>query len=236
MGCFTVLKSKKKKSEQTTYFKPNQEPKEHTPAALPEPQFQTRSIQSAPPSFKTRVKPAQTVYKVANNRMRTLSAPSTLDAAEQDALSRVESNEIEDARYQFSTKELQQQYLNPQPLPLPSPESSATLKPIGSFKSVSSSGSLCTSGPLPLPPNGALRNFSYDEISAACHNFSADRCISEGLSFLMYKASFGDDVVGSKKFEAAVMRLQASHQVPVQLFLFVLGSFFSLWKGSYRNG
>ncbi|OWM81627.1 probable serine/threonine-protein kinase PBL1 [Punica granatum] len=211
MGCFPVLKSKKKKSEHTTYFKPNnKDHKDHPPAALPEPQIRARSLQSAPPSFKTRVKPVQTVYKVTNNRMRALSAPSALDAAEQDALSSVEYDETEDSRYRVSIREQQQQ--SPQPLPLPSPQSTATLKPAGSFKSVSSSGSLYTSGPLPLPPSGTLRNFSYDEISAACHNFSSDRCISEGLSFVMYNASFGDDASGSKKFEATVTRLQTSHQ------------------------
>lgn len=223
MGCFTVLKSRKKKSDRTTYFKSNKDPKDHSPAALPEPHYQTRSLQSAPPSFKTRVKPVQAAYEVTSSRMRTLSAPSTLDAAEQDALSSVEFDEIEDSRYRVSSKEQQQQSPNPQPLPLPSPQaqSTATLKPMGSFKSVSSSGPLYTSGPLPLPPLAlastlaTLRNFSYDEISAACHNFSSDRCISEGLSFVTYKASFGDDASGSKKFEATVTRLQTSFQVTV---------------------
>ncbi|KAK4748181.1 hypothetical protein SAY87_014767 [Trapa incisa] len=214
MGCFTGLKIRKKKSERTTYFQPNEDPKDHPPAVLPEPQYQTRSLQSAPPSFKARVKPVQTLYKETNNRMRALSAPSTLDAAEQDDFSPVEFDDMEDYRQWVSMKEQQQQQSpNPQPLPLPpQPQSSGALKPMGSFKSVSSSGPLYTSGPLPLPPSAALRNFSYDDISAACHKFSSEGCISEGLSFVTYKASFGDDASGSKKFDATVTRLQASLQ------------------------
>ncbi|KAG6643568.1 probable serine/threonine-protein kinase PBL18 [Carya illinoinensis] len=207
MGCFTVLKSKKKKSEQTVYIN-RANPKDHSPTVLPEPQIQTRSLQSAPPSFRTRVKPVPPVNKVTNNRIRALSAPSSLDAAEQDALASVEYEEQEESRYQTgSIKE--QRSPNPQPLPLPSPQSAAALKTTGSFKSGTGSGPLCTSGPLPLPPTGMLY-FSYDEIAAACYNFTSDRFVSEGLSSVIYKASFGDDVSSSKKFEATVTRLHPS--------------------------
>lgn len=162
----------------------------------------------------------QQVYKVTNNRMRALSAPSTLDSADQDALaSSVEYDEPEDTRFRSSFKE--QQSPNPQPLPLPSPQTQSgsavnALKTMGSFKSVSSSsGPLYTSGPLPLPPcsSTTIRYFAYEEIAAACLNFSSDRCVSEGLSSVMYKASFGDDNSGSKKYEATVTRLQISTQV-----------------------
>lgn len=212
MGCFTVLKSKKKKSEQTVYPK-RANPKEHTPTVLPEPQIQTRSLQSAPPSFRTRVKPIQPVNKVTNNRTRALSAPSSLDAAEQDDLSVVEDSEQEqdELRYQSgSIKE--QQFRSSQPLPLPSPQFASALKTTGSFKSGTSSGPLYATGPLPLPPTATLKNFSVEEIASACYNFSSDRSVSEGLSSVMYNASFGDDASSSKKFEATVTRLHPSTQ------------------------
>uniref|UniRef100_A0A2N9I2C4 Uncharacterized protein n=1 Tax=Fagus sylvatica TaxID=28930 RepID=A0A2N9I2C4_FAGSY len=137
MGCFTVLKSKKKKSEHNVYMK-RANHKDHSPTVLPEPQPQTRSLQSAPPSFRTRVKPIPPANKITNNRTRALSAPSTLDAAEQDALSSVEYDEQEESKYRTgSIKE--QRSPSPQPLPLPSP-STAALKTTLSFKSGTSSG------------------------------------------------------------------------------------------------
>ncbi|TYH03849.1 hypothetical protein ES288_A09G251400v1 [Gossypium darwinii] len=209
MGCFAVLKSKKKKSEQSVFVKPTAR-KEQMPTTLPEPQVQTRSLQSAPPSFKTRVKPIQPNNKATSNRTRTLSAPSSLNTAEQDALVSVEFEEQEELKsYVGVAKE--QRSPSPQPLPLPSPRSSA-LKTMGSFKAGNVTGPLFASGPLPLPPSGTLRNFSYEEILAACHHFSSDRCTSEGLSSVMYKASFGDDSSSSKKFEATVTRLHPSTQ------------------------
>ncbi|KAL6139008.1 hypothetical protein ACLB2K_064286 [Fragaria x ananassa] len=213
MGCFTVLKSKKKKSEQTIYIK-RVVPKEQTPATLPEPQIPTRSLQSAPPSFRNRVKPVQPVNKVTkkNNRTRALSAPSTLDAADQESLASAEYEEPEEPKYWSGILKEQAPPI-PQPLPLPSPQGVAALRTTGSFKSLTSSGPLYASGPLPLPPTGTLRNFSFEEVSSACHNFSSDRCMSEGLSSIMYKASFGEDSSSSsKKFEATVTRLHPSTQ------------------------
>ena len=130
MGCFAVLKSKKKKSEQSVFVKPTAR-KEQMPTTLPEPQVQTRSLQSAPPSFKTRVKPIQPNNKATSNRTRTLSAPSSLNTAEQDALVSVEFEEQEELKsYVGVAKE--QRSPSPQPLPLPSPRSSA-LKTMGRF-------------------------------------------------------------------------------------------------------
>ncbi|CAL5192473.1 unnamed protein product [Lathyrus oleraceus] len=214
MGCFTVKKSKKKKSDQFAYVKRISH-NDHAPSVLPEPQTPTRSLQSAPPSFRTRVKPIQPVNKVANNRARALSAPSTLDAADQDALASIEYEEQEESRYRGgggggSMKE--QRSASPQPLPLPSPQGGSTLKAIGSFKLGTASGPLHASGPLPLPPTGSLRNFPYEEVATACHNFSSDRCMSECLSSTIYKAYFGDDPSSSKKFEATVTRLHPSSQ------------------------
>ncbi|XP_052173876.1 probable serine/threonine-protein kinase PBL1 [Diospyros lotus] len=214
MGCFPVLKNKKKKSEQTSYVR-RVNPQEHSPTTLPEPHVQTRALQSAPPSFRTRVKSAHPVSKAINSRTRALSAPSSLDVAEQDALSSMECEEQEESKSRIgSMKEYPS--ASPQPLPLPSPQiqSSTVLKAMGSFKTVMSSGPLNASGPLPLPPghSGLLRNFSFDKIAAACLNFSPERCMSEGLSSVMYRASFGDDSSGSKKLEATVTRLHPSTQ------------------------
>ncbi|KAA8517643.1 hypothetical protein F0562_015115 [Nyssa sinensis] len=181
------------------------------PTTLPEPQIQTRALQSAPPSFRTRVKPVQPNNRVTNSRTRALSAPSSLNAAEQDALSSVECEEQEEPKSRVGSMK-EQRPPSPQPLPLPSPQSAAVLRTMGSFKTVNSSGPLNASGPLPLPPSGTLRNFSYEEIANACHNFSPERCMSEGLSSIIYKASFGDDASGSKKLEATVTRLHPSAQ------------------------
>ncbi|KAK4342607.1 hypothetical protein RND71_038423 [Anisodus tanguticus] len=216
MGCFTVLKSKKKKWEESIHIK-RVNPQEHSPTALPEPQ---RSLQSAPPSFRTRVKPVQSNNnRVTSSRTRALSAPSSLDAAEQDALA---SNECEEYQDELRTrvgsiKEYQSPSPQPLPLPLPLPHSaSATLKTMGSFKVGNASGPLNGSGPLPLPPTlpstGALRNFSFEQVAAACHRFSPERCMSEGLSSVIYRASFGDDASATKKLEATVTRLHPSSQ------------------------
>lgn len=220
MGCFTVSKSKKKLSEQTIHIK-RVNPQEQSPTALPEPQIHTRSLHSAPPSFRTRVKPVQSNNGVTSSRTRALSAPSSMDSAEQDALASNEYEEHEELRSRVgSTKE----YCSPvpQPLPLPSPQNAAaSLRTMRSFKVGNTSGPLNASGPLPLPPvlpptlpsTGMLRNFSFDEIAAACHHFSPDRCMSEGLSSVIYRASFGDDASGSKKLEATITRLHPSSQV-----------------------
>lgn len=210
MRCFTVLKCKKKKSEKTVYVKQISS-KEYEPTTLPEPEVKTRSLQSAPSSFKTRVKPIQVNTKATNSRIRALSAPSTLDAAEQDALESAEFEEQEDSKSRAGFMR-EQRSSSPQPLPLPSPQGTAVLKSTASFKIGNNSGPLFASGPLPLPPTGALRNFLYEEVAAACHNFSTDRCTSEGLSSVMYVASFGDDASSSKKFEATVTRLHPSTQ------------------------
>ncbi|KAK4253397.1 hypothetical protein QN277_010715 [Acacia crassicarpa] len=211
MGCFTVLKSKKKKSEQIKNVK-RVNHKENFPAAvLPEPQTHTPSLQSAPPSFRTRVKPIQPTNNITYSRIRALSAPSTLDAAEQDALASDEYDEQDESNYRAGSLK-EQRSSSPQPLPLPCPQSGGSLRAMGSFKLGTASGPLYASGPLPLPPTGSLRNFTYEEISAACQNFSSERCMSEGLSSTIFKASFGDEASSSKRFEATVTRLHPSAQ------------------------
>lgn len=217
MRCFTVLKSKKKKTEQTVYNK-RVNPQELTPTTLPEPKIQSRTLQSAPPSFRTRAKPVQPVKRIMNSRTRALSAPSSLDAAEQDALASIECDEQEELKSRVGLTKEQQWSPSPQPLPLPSPQGAAVLKATGSFKAGTASGPLFASGPLPLPPLVAVRNLGYEEISNACLNFSSERCVSEGLSSIIYRASFGDDASGSKKLEATVTRLHPSTQVIFFLF------------------
>lgn len=226
MGCFTVFKSKKKKSEHTTYTR-RINPQEHSPTTLPEPLTQTRSLQSAPPSFRTRVKPVQPINQVTSSRTRTLSAPSSFGAAEQDDLSSMECEEHEQSKSQTGSMK-EHRSPSPQPLPLPSPllhvHSASALKSMGSFKSATSGGTLNGSGPLPLPPSGILRNFSYKELAAACNNFSPEHCMSEGLSSVMYRAYFGDDASGSKKLEATVTCLHPSAQVILDLVFQCIGN------------
>ncbi|KAJ4979527.1 hypothetical protein NE237_010307 [Protea cynaroides] len=222
MGCFTVLKGKKKKSEKLVYVKPVN-PQEHTPTTLPEPQIHGRALQSAPPSFKTRPAVVQPPNRVTNSRTRALSAPSSLDVAERDALLSAEYDEPEELKSRGGLPK-EQRAPSPQPLPLPAPHNTAVLKNMGSFKSgnisgpLAASGSfksgnmsgpLAVSGPLPLPPLG-LRNFSYEEIASACQYFSPVQCMSEGHSSIIYRASFGEDSSGAKKLEATVVRLSST--------------------------
>ncbi|KAE8694999.1 putative transcription factor [Hibiscus syriacus] len=204
MRCFTVLRSNKKRSKQSVFIKRIAH-KEHMPSVLPEPRIQTRSLQSSPPSFITRVKPIQPDNKGTSNRTRAVSAPSSLDSAEQDALASVEFEEQEELKSRGGLVK-EQKSLSPQPLPLPCP-SSTVLKTVGKFRTGNVGGPFFGSGPLHLPPSGTLRNFSYEEIAAACHHFSSDQCTSEGLPSAIYKASFGDDESSSKKFEATVTLL-----------------------------
>ncbi|XP_076959612.1 putative serine/threonine-protein kinase PBL11 [Bidens hawaiensis] len=214
MGCLTVLKGKKKKSNPSIHVK-RVNPQDPTPTTLPEPTTQTRALQSAPPSFRTRVKPVQPTQSTITSRMRALSAPSTLDAAEQDTLSTEYEGSGGGGGGGGGVSPV------PQPLPLPAPHT-ASLKTLGSFKVGSGSRPLVNiSGPLPLPPtgnhlpstfppSGTLKNFSFEELAAACHNFSPQRCVSEGLSSVMYKASFGEDV--NKNLQATVTSLHPSSQ------------------------
>ncbi|XP_042504330.1 probable serine/threonine-protein kinase PBL11 [Macadamia integrifolia] len=214
MGCFPVLKGRKKKSEKSIYIK-RVNPQENTPTTLPEPQTHSRALQSAPPSFKTRpttVQPAnvQPANRVTNSRARALSAPSSLNVEEGDALSPFEYDEQEELKNRGGLPK-EQRAPSPQPLPLPSPRStgSGLLKTMGSFKSGNISGPLALSGPLPLPPL-VLRNFSYEEVASACQYFSPVQCMSEGLSSIIYRASFGEDSSGAKKLEATVVRLPST--------------------------
>lgn len=111
--------------------------------------------------------------------------------------------------------------LRPQPLPLPSSHSTNALKPSSSFKMLSASGPLDTSEPLPmprtLPPSLSTKrnliNFSFEEITSACNNFSPERYVSESLSSVIYRASFWENPAGSRKLDATVTRLHPSNQV-----------------------
>ncbi|KAL6953986.1 hypothetical protein U1Q18_010272 [Sarracenia purpurea var. burkii] len=211
MGCFTVLKNKKKKSMQTTYVR-HVNPLGYSPTTLPEPHIQTHALRSAPPSFRTRVKSVQPIGRVSIGTTRALSAPSSLNAEEQEAVSSIECEEHEESKNRNRSMECRSP--NPQPLPLPSPQIQTTtvLKTMDSFKAGAFSGPLNASGPLPLPPLGTLRNFSHEEIAVACNNFSPERCMTENFSSMMYRASFGEDTSGLKKLDATVIRLHPSTQ------------------------
>jgi hypothetical protein len=211
MGCFTGLRSKKKKS-------PLVASKKHayareTSLRLPEPEAHVPSLQSAPPSFRNRAKICQSANKVSHSRARVLSAPSSLILVDQDGLPYAEFDDQDDSRGKGGALKAHR-YSNPLPLPLPSPEGNS-LRNFGSFKAINASGPLETSGPLPLPPKrcDGLKNFSYDEISSACQCFSGVQCVSETLTSTSYKASFRDDFVVPKMTEAIVARLLPSNQV-----------------------
>ncbi|XP_048600775.1 probable serine/threonine-protein kinase PBL18 isoform X2 [Brassica napus] len=199
LGCFP-LKGKKKRG--SVSMKRLDLEESSRPIALPEPtpKVPSRNLQSAPPSFRTR---AKTSNVEMSSRTRVMSAPSSIHGvAERDLLSHEE------------------QETSPQPLPLPSPRTGSSLKNWGSFKSFNgSSGRLsaasAVSGPLPLPPSVSVRGFSYDEVVSACSAFATDRCVSEGLSSVMYMASFGDEAASTsslKKVEATVVRLNVITQ------------------------
>ncbi|XP_010922742.1 probable serine/threonine-protein kinase PBL1 [Elaeis guineensis] len=213
MGCFTVLKNKKKKKSGHFVNKKPIISQENMATSLPEPESRGPSLQSAPPSFRNRTELAQSASRVANSRARALSAPCSLVVVDHDAFSSIELDDQEEFKGRGgSVKE--QRFSNPLPLPLPSPQATSGLKNRGSFKLSNVSGPILTSGPLPLPPSagGGLRNFSFEEISLACQQFSVDRCVSEGISSTVYKASFGDDTTGFKRIEATVTRLLPSSQ------------------------
>ncbi|KAJ6844478.1 putative serine/threonine-protein kinase PBL1 [Iris pallida] len=207
MGCFTVLRSTKKKYEHFVNKKDTSR-REVARTPPPEPENREPSLQSAPPSFRNRTKGAQSASRASNSRARALSAPSTL-IIDQDAL----SMELEDQEEYGGWVE-SKRFSNPLPLPLPSTQGNSVLRNMGSFKSTNPGSPIPISGPLPLPPlgGGGLRKYSFEEISAACQQFSSDTYMSDGISSTIYKATFGDDTMSSKKLEATVTRLMPSTQ------------------------
>uniref|UniRef100_A0A1J3IG27 Putative receptor-like protein kinase n=1 Tax=Noccaea caerulescens TaxID=107243 RepID=A0A1J3IG27_NOCCA len=232
LGCFPVRSKKKRGSVSMKRM----EPEESQPTALPEPpKIPSRNLQSAPPSFKTRVKPIHSNNNsgpgggMSSSRARVMSAPSSIHGVvDRDLLSGGSGANLEEQDEQqprdsrSSTKES-----NPQPLPLPSPKTgSSSLKNWGSFKSFNGrssqvSASSSAAGPLPLPPSGSVRSFSYDEVVSACQAFSSDRCVSEGLSSVVYMASFGDEAstANLKKVEATVVRLHVTTTQSIREFI-----------------
>lgn len=217
MGCFTVLRSKKKKTPFDNPLVPSKksvDARESTSSRLPEPEVHVPSLQSAPPSFRNRTKISQSSSKVSNSRARVLSAPSTLIVVDQFGFPYAEYRDQDDSRdKEGSTKG--HRFSNPLPLPLPSPEGHS-FRNSDSFKASNVSGPLEMSGPLPLPPKkrDELRIFSYEEVSSACQWFSSDQCVSETLGSTSYKATFRDEFIDTKTTEATVARLLPSTQVP----------------------
>jgi hypothetical protein len=223
MGCFTVLRSKKKKPLALT--KKSVDARESTSSRLPEPEAHVPSLQSAPPSFRNKAKIHQSEKKASYSRARVLSAPSSLIVVDQDGLPYAEFDDQDDSRGKGGSIK-GHRFSNPLPLPLPSPEGKS-LRNFGSFKAINASGPLDASGPLPLPPKkcDGLKNFSYEELSSACQWFSGDQCVSESLTSTSYKASFRDDFTDPKTIEAIVSRLLSSTQV---LFSVILNYVFHL--------
>ncbi|KAL8102094.1 hypothetical protein AgCh_026833 [Apium graveolens] len=196
MGCFRVTKGKKKMSEPNMLLSVN--PQNHPPAAFPK-----------SPSCTDRVKPIQPNNSITNTRARGLSAPSSLDSAEQDALSVDYEEQLNLTSPYGSMKKGQNP--NPQPLPLPVPPKAAVLKNLGSIKVLNARGlssntaSQPLPSPLPLPhpftlpqslpapSTGMPKNFSYEELATASNNFCLGRWMSGGLSSMIYRAPFGDN-------------------------------------------
>ncbi|KAG0468151.1 hypothetical protein HPP92_017479 [Vanilla planifolia] len=167
----------KKKKDEVPSSNKSLSVEERIGSPLPEPEFCGPSLKSAPPSFRNRAKPVLPASLPVYGRARALSAPSSLIVTDHDVSSSTEFDEQEESKLRCEAAK-EQRFSNPLPLPLPSPRG-----------------------------GGGLRNFTYEEIAAACQKFSADRCVSEGISSTVYKATFGDDSVGSKKLEATVIRL-----------------------------
>jgi hypothetical protein len=215
MGCFSVLRSKKKKVPLEAFpvsSKKLIDARESTSSRLPEPEVHEPSLRSAPPSFRNRAKITQSTSKVMNCRARVLSAPSTLIVVDQFGFP-YEFKDQDDSREKEGSMK-GPRFSNPLPLPLPSPEGNSFRK-FGSFKTSNVSRPLEASGPLPLPPKkrDGLRIFSYEEVSSACQWFSGDQCVSETLSSTSYKATFRDGFCDTKTTEATVARLPPSTQV-----------------------
>ncbi|KAL6853764.1 hypothetical protein ACP4OV_019793 [Aristida adscensionis] len=211
MGCFTALRSKKKKSPLVASKKPI-DPRESTSSRLPEPEAHVPSLQSAPPSFRNRAKISKSANKVSNSRARVLSAPSALIVLDPNGFPYTEFEDQDDSRDKGGSGK-GHRFSNPLPLPLPSPEGNSS-RNLGSFKASNASGPLEASGPLPLPPKkfDGLRSFSHEEVSSACQWFSGDQCVSETPTSTSYRASFRDDFVSGKITEATVVRLLPSAQ------------------------
>uniref|UniRef100_A0A0A9CS31 Protein kinase domain-containing protein n=1 Tax=Arundo donax TaxID=35708 RepID=A0A0A9CS31_ARUDO len=217
MGCFTALRSKKKKSpfESPLASKKPLDARESMSSRLPEPEVHMPSLQSAPPSFRNRAKISQPANKVSNSKLsraRVLSAPSSLIVVDPFGFSYTEFKDHDDSRDK-SGSTIGHRYSNPLPLPLPSPEGNSS-RNFGSFKASNVSGPLEMSGPLPLPPKkcDGFRIFSYEEVSSACQWFSSDQCVSETQGSTSYNATFRDDFSDTKATEATVARLLPSTQ------------------------
>nr|XP_027186451.1 probable serine/threonine-protein kinase PBL1 [Cicer arietinum] len=226
MGCFNALKYMKKKGEKcnTQHISHS----EHASTALPQLETQNYSMHTSMKSIQ------HNMGVIHSTRTRALSTRTALDdAAAQETLASIELEEKERSKSQARlSKELHSP--SPQPLPLPFPQGDAFdlfhyeeqvwSKTRDRLMKKQRSSS---SQPLPLPsPIGrsslkasgsiksgktidSIRYFPYEEIAAACLNFSSDRCISECLSSTIYKASFGIDS-SSKKLKATVTCLQPS--------------------------
>ncbi|KAG0468145.1 hypothetical protein HPP92_017473 [Vanilla planifolia] len=234
MRCFAILRGKKKKDEVPSSNK-SLSVEERIGSPLPEPEFCGPSLKSAPPSFRNRAKPVLPASLPVYGRARALSAPSSLIVTDHDVSSSTEFDEQEESKLRCEAAK-EQRFSNPLPLPLPSPRGTSILKNLGSFKSNNGGSPVLSPRTLPLPPlgGGGLRNFTYEEIAAACQKFSADRCVSEGISSTVYKATFGDDSVGSKKLEATVIRLISS-SMPVQMSVGLFMKLEFLQYGEFYN-
>ncbi|CAL5211149.1 unnamed protein product [Lathyrus oleraceus] len=128
MGCLTVIKNMKKRYEKSKSQSGSRN--EQLSTALPQLQA-SRSLHFNPRNPKTSGKSPNPVTRVTNNRTRALSAPSALEAAEQEALASIEQEEREMpktlARLMREPR-VPSPVPCPLPLPLPSPGRRGPLK------------------------------------------------------------------------------------------------------------
>ncbi|CAI8600675.1 unnamed protein product [Vicia faba] len=128
MGCLTVIKNMKKKYERSKSQIGSRNEKVST--AMPQLQA-SRSLHFNPQNPKSSVKSANPINRVTYNRTRALSAPSALEAAEQEALASIEQEEQEMSKTLarlMKEPRVPSPVPSPLPLPLPSPRSRGPLK------------------------------------------------------------------------------------------------------------
>nr|WIL59855.1 nodulation protein [Melilotus officinalis] len=135
-------------------------------------------------------------YPQGSDPLNLRIASNPLYALEQDAL---ETFQYEEQEWSKKRDRSMKKHHSPGPLPLPLPSPQGR----GPMKTTSSSMSGIDID--------SVRYFRYEDIAAACHNFSADRCMSECLSSTVYKASFFHDA-SSQKLKATVTRLHSMTQ------------------------
>ncbi|MED6115052.1 hypothetical protein PIB30_086456 [Stylosanthes scabra] len=203
MGCFlTLLKKKLDEMKLKNQISRNKNLASHL--AEPRRQSVSSSALSSPASF--RAEPSNPVFPNIINNFHggpVSASSSSLSEAEQDAVAAIAHVQQPRCQYGLSNG-LFPTHPHPHPVPLPRPP--PALSPLKA--NVSSSP---TSSPVSPSRTSSLRYYRYEEILAACQNFSSERCVLQCVSSSNFKASFGDDS-SSRTVEATVTRVNPSIQ------------------------